>query len=117
MTFKEWYYLHASNEEKKECAALAGRTAGMPEDRRVRERTLYKLGKLCLGRGLTVVADISAHCMRWRVADAPANEPMQFDTAESAVAFCREEAKTVADHLGTIIPLRLVMPDGKAVLL
>jgi hypothetical protein len=51
------------------------------------------------------------------VADAPANEPMQFDTAESAVAFCREEAKTVADHLGTIIPLRLVMPDGKAVLL
>ncbi len=117
MTFNDWYFHHATAEERQECAEVGARTEGMELDRKVRERTLYKLQKLCHGHGLTIEADHSKHILRWRVVEAAEDCEMQFETAEVALEFCREEPATVANWLRTIIANWLVMPDGKAVLI
>jgi hypothetical protein len=51
------------------------------------------------------------------VVPAKGDELMQFADAESALVFARDESKTVANWLRTIVSAYLVMPDGKAVLL
>ena len=52
--------------------------------------------------------------MRWRVAEAAGSEEMQFGSEEEAKAFAREETRTVAEVLGSIVPVWLVGLDGKA---
>ena len=116
-TFKDWYYNIATAEERAEAREVGVRTAGMDGDRMVRERTAFKLRKLCIGRGWTIEQDNSWRWMRWRVVPAKGDELMQFADAESALVFARDESKTVANWLRTIVSAYLVMPDGKAVLL
>lgn len=114
MNFKDWYYHLASEAERAEARRVAEATAGLPEYERTRKRARYKVTKLCRGRGLTITTDTAKHCMRWRVAEAAGSEEMQFGSEEEAKAFAREETRTVAEVLGSIVPVWLVGLDGKA---
>ena len=118
MTFSDWYYNRATAEERAECREMAERTKELPPMQRLRERTRYKLQKLLKGKGGTVVTDTSHGYMKWRITEAEdTTEEMQFGSVGEALAFCREETQTVADWLGSIVPVWLVLPDGEEVAL
>jgi hypothetical protein len=117
MTFRYWFYNVATEVERAEAKRLGEETECLEADRKLRRRTAFKLGKLCTGKGWTIEQDPTCFYMRWRVVPAKAGELLQFADAESALAFAREEKKTVADWLQTIAANWLVMPNGKAVLL
>ena len=74
----------ASEAERAEVRRVAEATAGLPEYERTRKRARYKVTKL------------------------------QFGSEEEAKAFAREETRTVAEVLGSIVPVWLVGLDGKA---
>ena len=115
MTFKDWFYRVATEEEKAVVRRVAIETEGLEPYDRLRKRTRCKLQMLCHGRGLTIDRDTATGHLRWRVKAAEPWDEMQFGTVEEAVAFAKEEARTVADWLGSIVPGWLVLPDGKAV--
>lgn len=118
MTFSDWYYNRATAEERAECREMAERTKELPPMQRLRERTRYKLQKLLKGKGGTVVTDTSHGYMKWRITEAEdTTEEMQFGSVGEALTFCREETQTVADWLGSIVPVWLVLPDGEEVAL
>jgi len=117
MNWKDWYYGEATEEEREEVRKVAQETAELPEGERLRKRTLFKIGKLCRNKGLTVVAESHPkwHYVRWVVKRAIGGEAMQFGDAEEAEVFCREEKKAVAVWLKSIEAIWLVRPDGEEV--